>query len=154
MVLVTLTYCCALHFIHYYNWYLFHAASVKADFKDSRDHCSGNVKILYGGQRYPVCKESLINSDVRNTICKELQCGDTGDTLEFFGPRLPLRKTVSLNCPANINKLAECYITLQNEGHCSLGGLQCSGKSKMFWSNWFMHCRGTCTMCHITVTVR
>ena len=94
---------------------------MKADFKDSRDHCSGNVKILYRGQRYPVCKESLINSDVRNSICKELQCGETGDTLEFFGP-LPQSKVVS--------GLIDRDITLQDEGHCSLGGLQCSGMSK------------------------
>ena len=139
MVLVTLCWQSPVHAIvsDVYSLTLsLHAASVKADFKDSRDHCSGNLKIVYRGQRYPVCKDYLKNSEVRNTICKDLQCGETGETLEFFGP-LPQSKVVS--------GLTDRNITLQDEGHCPLGGLQCSGMSKICCSdsNLFMHCRDT-----------
>ena len=118
--------------------YHFLAASVKADFKDSRDHCSGNVKILYRGQRHPVCKETLNDTNVQNSICRELQCGETGEPVEFFGPlpQSPPEVVSGLSCPANSNKLADCNVTLQDKGHCTLGGLQCSGMSEMFLFQW------------------
>ena len=114
-----------------------HAASVKADFKDSRDHCSGNVKILYRGQRHPVCKETLNDTNVQNTICRELQCGESGEPVEFFGPlpQSPPEVVSGLSCPANSNKLADCNLTVQDKGQCTLGGLQCSGRFYMLSSD-------------------
>ena len=106
----------------------FHAASVKANFDDSisKDRCFGNLKILYQGKPQPVCQDTLAAENVRNTICKELGCGNTGEPLEFFGPSNRAVGVSGLTCPEDSSTLATC--TNGELKPCDLGDLKCSGR--------------------------
>ncbi|KAM4610649.1 scavenger receptor cysteine-rich type 1 protein M160 [Polymixia lowei] len=106
--------------------YVVCSGSVKTNFKVSRDHCSGNLEMFYKGQLLPVC-DTALTSDVQNTLCRELGCGQAVKLLKYFGPRPEHTKTYvsKLKCPQNSNSSAECEIDTQTSS-CTPSGLQCS----------------------------
>ncbi|XP_051760405.1 scavenger receptor cysteine-rich type 1 protein M160 isoform X2 [Ctenopharyngodon idella] len=106
--------------------------SIKARLKDPRDKCAGDVLLFYSGDWKPVCEESL-DENLKNTICKELNCG------ESYSTNVPLRdksqsKGLSgrITCESNHNSVSECNLKgILGEKTCTVGYLKCTGWERL-----------------------
>ncbi|KAM7404253.1 hypothetical protein PAMP_011619 [Pampus punctatissimus] len=114
------------------------SGSIKPKLQISRDKCSGNVELLYKDQWLPVCKDALKDKE-QNIICKELGCGEAGNSIDYFGPKSTKKNFISnIECPENATSLAGCKIPVTSSS-CTLGGLQCSDWKKIALTDG---CRG------------
>ncbi|KAM4570532.1 scavenger receptor cysteine-rich type 1 protein M130 [Fundulus diaphanus] len=104
--------------------------SIKARFEPSRDKCSGNVQVLYEDKWLPMHKDALTEAN-RNKICKELNCGESGEVIEYLGPPNPTHLIQTLNCQSTDWSLATCQDvkTEKITENSELKGLKCSGWS-------------------------
>lgn len=106
---------------------VFVAGSIKSRFNSYRHKCSGNVEVLYEEQWLPLRQDALGDVNTRNTICKELNCGQALEKIPYFGPR-PDSHTVTVSgCSGS--EIAKCKdVTWEEKSQTpELGGLQCSG---------------------------
>ncbi|XP_054465198.1 scavenger receptor cysteine-rich type 1 protein M130 isoform X1 [Anoplopoma fimbria] len=111
--------------------YVVCSGSIKAKLNASRDKCYGNVEVDYEGQSLPVCKEALKDSKTQNAICEKLGCGPTIMQIASFGPIAAGRRVISqIQCDTSQKSLEKCTVTAALDA-CELGGLQCSGWSKI-----------------------
>lgn len=116
------------HSSFFFN-HCFVAGSIKAkiNVSSSRSKCSGNVEMHYEGQWLPVCKDALQNVETQKIICRELNCGQPLNVVDYFGPRAAVPPVISkIECPTNGN-MSSCSIS-PGTSSCPLGHLQCSSK--------------------------
>ncbi|XP_068588843.1 scavenger receptor cysteine-rich type 1 protein M160 [Cebidichthys violaceus] len=110
--------------------YVVCSGSIKPRFSDSRDKCSGNVVVQYEDQWLPVCSGALQDSNTKNTICEELNCGEAVKEIDYFGPKAAGTHSISqIQCSAK-KSLAACTVS-PDKSSCKPGGLQCSEWRKM-----------------------
>uniref|UniRef100_A0A3Q2CUP9 SRCR domain-containing protein n=1 Tax=Cyprinodon variegatus TaxID=28743 RepID=A0A3Q2CUP9_CYPVA len=112
--------------------------SIKPRFKPSRDHCSGNVEVLYEGLWLPVHKDALKDKNTQKTICEELKCGAGWvQTTPHLGPSKETHLIKELQCDKSRRSLALCKKIAAEKADkniikaSDLGGLICSNWSKM-----------------------
>ncbi|XP_038130233.1 scavenger receptor cysteine-rich type 1 protein M160 [Cyprinodon tularosa] len=112
--------------------------SIKPRFKPSRDHCSGNVEVLYEGLWLPVHKDALKDENTQKTICEELECGAGWvQTTPHLGPLEKTHLIKELQCDKSRRSLAMCKKIAAEKADkniikaSDLGGLFCSNWSKM-----------------------
>lgn len=112
--------------------YVVCSGSVKTRINATRYKCSGNVEAYLQGQWLLVCRDALKDTQTQNTICRELGCGQTVGTVDYFGPKSAGAHVISqIQCPANgKGSLTECNIT-SGTRTCILGALRCSSWSKV-----------------------
>ncbi|TMS16568.1 Scavenger receptor cysteine-rich type 1 protein M160, partial [Larimichthys crocea] len=112
--------------------YVVCTGSIKAkiNVSSSRSKCSGNVEMHYEGQWLPVCKDALQNVETQKIICRELNCGQPLNVVDYFGPRAAVPPVISkIECPTNGN-MSSCSIS-PGTSSCPLGHLQCSSWGHM-----------------------
>lgn len=99
--------------------------------KPSRSKCSGNVEVHYEGQWLPVSKKALQRRATRNTICRQLQCGQAGNVIDYFGPKPAAPVISEIQCPPISSGLfQDCNSSVVGPEKASpaLGGLRCSSR--------------------------
>ncbi|KAK2851022.1 hypothetical protein Q5P01_007298 [Channa striata] len=109
--------------------YVVCSGSVKPRLSNSRDKCMGNVELSYEDSWLPV-SNVLKEKEIR-TLCKELNCGNGGELMGYFGQK-PENRPTSLVCPTNHKgSLRECDISRSNTTNSKVTGLKCSKWRKM-----------------------
>ncbi|KAJ4934408.1 hypothetical protein JOQ06_007203 [Pogonophryne albipinna] len=114
--------------------YVVCSGSVKVRLTPSREKCSGGLEVNYENQWLPVCKDALKDKKTRNTICRELDCGQAADEIKD-GPKTAkgvqnlksiwdCEKKTSPLPSSNTNQI---FIKCQDEPKVNLS-TQCAGK--------------------------
>ncbi|XP_070765856.1 scavenger receptor cysteine-rich type 1 protein M130 [Enoplosus armatus] len=111
--------------------YVICSGSVKYKIDASRGKCFGNVAAYYDDQWLPVCTDALDDIKTRNTLCRELKCGQAVTKIDYFGPKAGDHVISHILCSANgTESLAECNI-MSHKNSCIPVGLKCSKWSKI-----------------------
>ncbi|KAL6120115.1 uncharacterized protein ACO6RY_04539 [Pungitius sinensis] len=112
--------------------YVICSGSIETKFSDLRDHCSGHVEMKYEGKWMPVCADALKETNVQDTICGELKCGQALKRIDYFGPKAVARSSISeINCTADGHRSLAACIMKSQQSTCDPGVLKCSGWSKI-----------------------
>ncbi|XP_056115506.1 antigen WC1.1 [Rhinichthys klamathensis goyatoka] len=116
--------------------------SVKAKLEDPRDKCAGTVSLYYPGKWTPVCEDSL-DTNLRNAICRELNCGQYKPTTLTFQDKFQNAGLSSIQCTSDANSVSKCNLEgILVKTQCTVGYLQCTEQKRLLLYEQKHSCSG------------